>query len=623
MWYLYKAKLVTQTNISIEMKRIFSTLLTMAIVAVSAISLQAQTPFYTQDFSGTALPTGWTTTDAGGHNAIWKHCAGPNANCANLYGHAVFASATAANGYMVMNSDGYGQLSSNHVSRLTSKAIDCSTAPKVFARFESLIGVYATDSDNNILLKVSTNGTTWTSFNFIPGLTSSNKFSSNPEISIVDISSIAAGHATVYLQFEWTGNYEYWWMLDDLTLSAVDPTPANDLAIGDFFYAPSSYATPASQIATDTFGFYALVSNKGTADQTNVTLYAQVRDFSNAVLFTDSVKIDVLPVGYVDSVLTLPNQYAPELSVGMYSIVYFVKSDGTDGKPADNVKGDFFQVTDNLYSKENGPTGGLRPGGGGDYTVGNLYKVSKDALDNYQALNLQVACATDSSVLPIQNVSVTAYIFRIHDDVGDDFSNFDNTTLFSASFDWVGVGSLTFPSDATQYGIQTVDLTDATTSAAGVAIHPGKRYVAAISYTDANNVAYQAFSDETKHFFISTLVFSTQWFGGGFGNDQNAVIRMQIALVSATDEHKLPEGTLSVFPNPVKDDLHLKVNFATPTDATITLAELDGRVIDIDNRKALSNDVLTYQIPQLPAGTYLARIATREGTQTKKFIVLK
>jgi hypothetical protein len=44
-------------------------------------------------------------------------------------------------------------------------------------------------------------------------------------------------------------------------------------------------------------------------------------------------------------------------------------------------------------------------------------------------------------------------------------------------------------------------------------------------------------------------------------------------------------------------------------------------VIVTEDRPGLTNEMLSYQLPQLASGTYLARIATKEGTKTKKFVV--
>jgi hypothetical protein len=118
------------------------------------------------------------------------------------------------------------------------------------------------------------------------------------------------------------------------------------------------------------------------------------------------------------------------------------------------------------------------------------------------------------------------------------------------------------------------------------------------------------------------MVFTDQWYLAGFGNDYAAVMRMDIALASSTDEKALADNVMNVFPNPVNDVVRLKVEFEQATDATITIAQLDGRVIRYENREGLTNETLSYELPSLASGTYLARIATKEGTKTKKFVVL-
>jgi hypothetical protein len=543
----------------------------------------------------------------------------------NLFANPIFASTTAANGYAYVNSDAAGPLTSSHISRLTSKAINCSGKNKVYIRFESLIGIFSTPSDHNVLLKVSNNNTTWTTYNFLPGLTSDDQISADPEITILDISSVAANKSNVYLQWEWTGNNEYWWMLDDIVLSSTDLTPANDLAIDDFLYPVSSAVTPVSQIATDTFGFYAFVSNNGLADQHNVTLYAEVRDAAYTLLYSDSATIATLTAGYKDTLIELPGRYAPNIPIGIYSVLYFVKSDGgADGRPADNVQGDYFEVTQSVFAKENGPTGAERPGFATpvDWAVGNLYRMSSTSLDNYKAVGFEFASATDPDY-PIEKVHATAYLFKVHNDVAAaDFATFNKTSFLSpTSMDRVGKGEYQFAPGAKNYDIESVEIQDFQTGASGVHLTPGASYIAAIGYADSSRVAYHTFDYATKHFFYSSMVYAGQWYLDGFSNKANAVLRMVIDLITTTDDKPLPESTLTVFPNPARDIVNLKVDFNQPTDATVTLAQLNGRVIQIDERKALTSEVLTYEVLQLPAGAYIARIATKTGTATKTFIV--
>ena len=80
---------------------------------------------------------------------------------------------------------------------------------------------------------------------------------------------------------------------------------------------------------------------------------------------------------------------------------------------------------------------------------------------------------------------------------------------------------------------------------------------------------------------------------------------------------------MNVFPNPAKDVINLGLSLEKLTDVTVTIADMTGRTMIIQDRSGLTNETLTYQLPQLVSGTYLARIATKEGTLTKKFLVQK
>ena len=153
-------------------------------------------------------------------------------------------------------------------------------------------------------------------------------------------------------------------------------------------------------------------------------------------------------------------------------------------------------------------------------------------------------------------------------------------------------------------------------------LEPGGRYFLTVGYDEPVRKTNHAFSTEFNYFnVVSTMTYSDQWYLGGFGDDLSAVVRMYISLVSTTDEKPLPASALKVFPNPVSDAVNLSVQFEQPTDATITIADLSGRVVTFEDRQDLTEAQITYRLPQLAPGMYLARIATGEGTRTVKFAV--
>jgi hypothetical protein len=590
--------------------------------------LQAQTPFWSETFTA-GIPAGWTSVDASGQGFNWQWCAEPNPTppCSPVFnGQQPFAATTAATGFVHVDSDGglAAPLPQNHVSRLTTAAINCTGKSQVWLQFQNHIGTYVEPLATNAIVRVSTNLTTWTNFTPFPTFTGENFFSPNPYFATLDISSVAANQSTVYIQWQWTANFEYMWDMDDVNLFDANPSPKNDIVLGDFFYAPSSFAQPVSQIATDTFAFGANLSNVGADAQTNVVLRAAVTTDTNVELWADSLVIPTLATTVVDSFFELPNRYAPELAVGAYQIKYTVRSDNQDERPADNSGSDFFLVTNNIFSKEAQVQSAIRPQTlGTGWYVGNLYQMSAGSLENYQATTATFTFGADAAEIPVTDVEASIYLFRVKDGVNfATAGGFDRTTFFSPDLVWKGLANYAAPDTMVGGLLQTVQLLDVDLFTAGVKLDKGARYLVVVGYADQSRFAYHAFNEDVNMFFASTFTFSDQWYPNGFGVEENAVLRMNISLVTTTDDKPLAESAMRVLPNPVSDMLNLAVRFDKPTNATITIADMNGRVIEFEDREALTNDNLSYPVRQLAPGTYLARIATAEGTLTKKFVKL-
>lgn len=604
----------------------------LAVCALVAVvgSVQAQV-FYQQLFDNPGLPAGWTTTDPSGNGVLWTRCTNTTTDCHADLGYDLFAGTDKDNGFMVLDSDGAGDLGTGvtHQSRLNSAAINCSGKPQVYAVFEHQIGVYDYDADENAQLFVSNNGTTWTAFPLFENITGAGgtRFSDNPTISGIDISAVAGNQATVYLRWEWIGNYEYWWTLDNVRLTTIDPSPANDLAVSSFYYPVSSYATPESQVAIDTFDFEAYISNVGLAEQTNVKVYAYVLEYDQNtgnlvdILFTDSLTIASLAPGTVDSTFTLPNRFVPDLPVGLYAVAYEVVADSADQHTTDNFEGDFFEVTDLVFAKENGPQTASQPADGGDWAVGNYYRMGPLGanLEQYVAVGAEFAFAVNAPQLP-EEINVEISLYRINDDVDENFDNFEPD---GSSMVLVGTAPFDTPEGTEDYELLSTEIYDLNSGEPGVLLDPNGRYILAAGYAGESNTAFTAFNSNIYSDNVSTILYIGGEWGGNFVGRPNAVLRMYIDLATSTDEKPLAETALNVSPNPTADVVNLKVKFDEPTNATITIADINGRVIRTENRSAMLDETVTYQMPQLASGTYLARIATAKGTRTLKFVVQK
>lgn len=602
------------------MKHFTAKFLTVCALIALIGSVQAQVvTIYQEQFANPGLPTGWTTADPSPNDVLWERCTDVVTECrAPIQNAPVFMGTDKANGFMILDSDGAGELDDPHQSQLTSGAINCSGQDVVHVVFETVIAVFGTPADENAQLFVSTDNVNWTAFQIFEGV-DFNTFSENPLNADIDISSVAANQPTVYLRWEWIGNFEYWWILDNVRLIS----PAHDLAVSDFFYPLSSYATPESQIGTDSLGFTAYVSNLGTATQTNVKLYALVLQYDDQGAFQgiahiDSVTVPALAPGVVDSAISIENLYAPELPIGLYAVAYEITADSLDNNDSDNFDGDFFEVTDLLFAKENGPQTASRPSTGGDWAIGNYYRMGP-GLEQFKASVAEFSYAVDAPQLA-EDINVDITLYRIKDDVEEDFSNFEPD---GTSMEAIGVAPYDAPDGAESFDLHESELYDLETSEAGVLLEPNGRYILAAGYIGTSNTAFTAFNDNVRADLLSTILYIGGEWGGTFEGRPNAVLRMYLTLFTSADNNPLAETALNVFPNPTADVVSLKVKFDEPTDATITIADINGRVVRTENRAAMLDETVTYQMPQLASGTYLARIATEKGTRTLKFVVQK
>jgi len=189
------------------------------LVALGALSVNAQVAIYSQNFSGTTLPAGWQNVDNTGNNAgIWKRAT-------TGYG---LASSSAANGYMVFDSDG-GVANDNKPedADLITGAIDCSGHNFVALEFQELFSQYQT-SEGTVF--VSNDGGNWTQVYSVSTTTD------NPHTVKLDISNIAANQATVYVKFNFQGNWDLFWAIDDIRIfepASIDAS-VNSITLNQF-----------------------------------------------------------------------------------------------------------------------------------------------------------------------------------------------------------------------------------------------------------------------------------------------------------------------------------------------------------------------------------------------------
>ena len=166
-------------------KNLLFTLFSVCMIGLS----YAQLPFNESFDNG--IPATWQNIDNSGNGAgVWQ------------------AISEAGENFVAFDSDGYGDDGKPENADLITPVIDCSSASFVAVSFLSGFVQFANSVGT---ASYSTNGgTTWTSF-----YTVNNDVT---EVVLENLSTALAGQANVRFKFNYVGDWDYFWFIDDFTV---------------------------------------------------------------------------------------------------------------------------------------------------------------------------------------------------------------------------------------------------------------------------------------------------------------------------------------------------------------------------------------------------------------------
>lgn len=611
------------------MKKLLLTLL--PILALSFAST-AQDTLFVEEFDG-GIPDTWEISEGNPLGGVWQWSATASADSVTFMGERYAAtfygnigqmdSQTPNNGAAMFNSDaldsgegaapGTGPLLAPHEGSLTSPSIDCSTLDTVYLKFNQSYREFQASS----ILEVSNDGgMNWDTYD-INTTIDVNDWTGPSSVVLVNISETAANASDVRIRWTFSGDY-YFWLVDDVqVLGAVE----QELIIGDIFFSPPSYGKPGSQTENDTLFFDADVSNLGALPVEELVLLARILkaeggDFEE--VYRDSVIVN-FPAEFRDSTISIPDGYPMgNLDLGEYRLVYDVFSnDRDDFNPNNNQAVEAFVVTGDTYTKEDGAEFITRIDNENPFKVGNLYTTGPAPEPQFKVAEVEFAGGKDvEEDLPGTTLLIT--LEEVSEFVPADYTGFTNDSLEA-----VGFQQYDFPDGTANEELQTTDLLSLDIDQTEVALKPNTRYFLLVNIEDG---LYQhAFNNNIDYFQVSTVVFQDEWSLGGFGPDLSAVLRMRIDMTTNEDNIPLPEGSMTVFPNPVKADgnLSVDVNLEREEEAMLVIFGLNGQVLQMKQYDKLKDEVVSLPVNNLAAGTYFVRLSTNTGTKTKKFVVVR
>ena len=164
--------------------------------------------FFSEDFTGQTLPAGWSNISNIGNTQIWTF---NNPGARDLTGN--FDS-----DFAIVDSDNYGGGNSQDAT-LTTPSIDATGVTTVILGFDQSFRSF---SGSYGLLEVSVDSVNWT---VLDSLTVSTGYPNPPVYTEYDITTTAAGQASVYVRWTYVGTWGYWWAIDNVVVYEPDPTP--------------------------------------------------------------------------------------------------------------------------------------------------------------------------------------------------------------------------------------------------------------------------------------------------------------------------------------------------------------------------------------------------------------
>jgi len=296
-----------------------------------------------------------------GNTAQWRFETDPN--IIPVGAQSPFVSPTASNGFLFINSDAFGggdgDGTPTFVTATIATPIDLSGENNVVLSFSHN---YRWWQDTRGVRVSGDNGTTWHQYELTNNSGyPNNQNSGNPEITDIDISSVAGGQSQVLIQFYYEDNdfWAWYWAVDDVNIKRRELN--NIVNVSSWIYGENNYGaeygrTPLSQLDANWYiGAEAL--NNGVNDQINVSLNS---NYSSPTIINTNSSIAIVES---DSTKIIESLEPLTLSVGVYQGSLSVSSNADQvggANSIDNTLQKNFEVTNNLYSLDGI---GLHPAG--------------------------------------------------------------------------------------------------------------------------------------------------------------------------------------------------------------------------------------------------------------------
>jgi hypothetical protein len=549
-------------------------------------------------------------------------------------------STTSDNGYLIIDSDEFGQESNYSAAWVenawfqNATAIDCSGHPYVTISFETRYRCWdngASDDSEKCLVEISRDGVNWpdvstsdeasgtvdygdgavqSRWEVFPGYATSDQ-TDNPTFVELDITEAAGDQAMVYVRFRWVGTWGYSWEVDDIS---IYDTPAYDIRVDNYvsytdFETTGIYENGAwaeSQLIG--LDLAAKVYNTGYEASTGTHMNISVN--GNDVGNSDSIYLDYQAV---DTLRYLG--WTPGDGPGSYEITYTLMADSADENEANNVAVQGFEVTTLQYGRDDGTMTGLFPGDGADdFVACNPYDIWGDA--TIYAIDVAIASGSE------EGTPVIAHLYDGADAAFLDTDPYGGLLVSSAELDLAASYSNDGSEAVGDIVWYTLVLEEPYDVAAGDFIGAGFEH-----YGGSNVQIWESKYTQDQ----TSFVYGPFGSGGAYAwyyTNEVPMVRLNLDP-NATNTVSVESVTsqnfrlFQSFPNPASDIARIQYSLEQNADVAFEVRDLAGKLVYSEDRgtQPAGYHSLTLNVSDWAAGMYTYTLTVDGARDTKRLSV--
>lgn len=563
-------------------------------VAHKPLATAKVTTIWSDNFSSAA---NWTIGSTGSNPEQWHIINTPSSIPVSAL--SPFASPTAANGFLFVNSDANNTGDFDGTPIITTATnvgtIDCSAHSVVKLKYHHNFRWW---HDTRGVRVSGDNGATWHEYEMSneTDYSTPNQNSGNPEVTVIDVSQWCAGSSQVKVQFYYDDN-DYWgwyWAVDDVELYVPE---ANDLQLNSIYWGSTGfwaerlayYQVPASQVTE--IEFSGLVENIGALDQQDAVFTATAGTFSGS-----SAATPVL-VGNVDT-LACTTTLTPGTATATISVSGSVTMGNNDGDASNNTLSNYASVAINpyVYSRDNGTATNGSFNGGMGFEVGNIFDIFANTTIGGGSVYVNGAAEIGAEIyLKLYSIDPATGDFLYVDETGpyvltsNDIDAEVTLSFLGGNYPLNAGESYLLVAGSNGDGGATNDLVVGTAGPA-----------------PAQTCFYYDMTDLTWYYTTS-----------------QPMVRMNFDPALGIKETSNSFG-LEVAPNPAADATSVTFTMKNTSDAMINVIDMAGKVVATQSLSGVNGtQVVEINTSALNSGMYTVTVAANGTTVSKKLAIRK